>query len=372
MTKPVIAVTAASGKTGQATARALLARGFCVRALVRQRDARADALAAAGAEIAIADMADAGSMVAALKGVQRAYYCPPITPHAAGGLLAFLHAVSANRLEAVVAMTQWLASPRHPTMMTRDMWAVERFLPKLSGCATTILNPGFFADNYLRVGIGMAAQLGIYANFVGQSENAPPSNDDMGRVAAAILADPAPHDGQRYRITGPEVIGVERITAALSRGLGRPIRAVDAPDWLLNKVAAYRGEPRYGMTVFRHYLVDHRQGAFAFGGTTDVVERVTGTPAESFETTVRGYAARPEARRAAGPFVAALRNFIVAPMVRGYNHPAYERQLDLPVIAGALYGMEDAAWKADRLAQLGGLPEAAARPARAAMPVAIA
>ena len=48
----------------------------------------------------------------------------------------------------------------------------------------------------------MAAQLGLYPNFVGDSRNAPPSNDDMARVVAGVLADP---DRRRspYRITGP-------------------------------------------------------------------------------------------------------------------------------------------------------------------------
>lgn len=347
MSTVLIAVTAAAGKTGQAVVRELRAKGLSVRALVRGRDERSEALARLGAEVVDADLQDAGRMAIALKGVQRVYYCPPITPDARKTLDAVMHAVEVNRLESVVAMTQWLASPNHPTLMTRDMWDVEQRLSGLKDTAVTILNPGFFADNYLRVTVGMAAQLGLNPNFVGDSRNAPPSNDDMARVAAGVLADPTRYDRRRMRITGPSLIGIGEITAALSRVLGRKVRALNAPDWLLNKVAAYRGEPRYAMAVFRHYLVDHRQGAFAYGGPTQVVEEVTGRPAESFESTARTYLAQPDAQRNGVAFRRVLTEFMMAPLWRGYDHDAYERQLRLPKLANPLYAMEDEFWKAD-------------------------
>ena len=348
MLQPLIAVTAAAGKTGRAAVRELRARDLSVRALVRRRDPRSEALARLGAEVVETDLFDGERLADALKGVQRAYYCPPISPHVAMTLDAFMHAAQVNRLEAVTAMTQWLASPNHPTVMTRAMWSIEQLLPTLQGTAVTILNPGFFADNYLRVGMATAAQLGLYPNLLGESRNAPPSNDDMARVAAAILAEPHRHEGRRYRITGPALIDANDIVATLSKVLGRTVRRLEAPEWMLNKIAAYRGEPRYDMAVFRHYLVDHRQGAFAFGAPTEVVREVTGHPAESFETTVRTYAARPEARRGGAAFRTALAEFMLAPLWRGYDHAAYERQLGLPSVDRPLYAMEDEAWKADR------------------------
>ena len=347
MTPPMTCVTAASGKTGRAVVRELRSRGLPVRALVRVRDARSEALERLGAEVVETDLFDGDRMTSALRGAHRAYFCPPIDPHAGKTLEAFVHGAEVNRLEAVAAMTQWLASPNHPTRMTRDMWDVERRLPALKGMAVTILNPGFFADNYLRVSIGMAAQLGLYANFVGDSRNAPPSNDDMARVAAGVMAEPQRFAGRRLRITGPELIGVTEITATLSKVLGRKVRRLDAPEWLLNKVAAYRGEPRYDMSVFHHYLEDHRQGAFEYGAPTDVVREVTGQPAESFEATVRSYAARPEAQSGGAAFRGALAEFMLAPLWRGYDHGRLELSLGLSKPARPLYAMQDPDWKAD-------------------------
>lgn len=340
-----IAVTAATGKTGRALVRELRARDFPVRALVRRFDDRSAELVNLGADIVAVDMNDGNAMTFALKGVQRAYYCPPMTPDTARTLDSFIHAADINRLEAVVAMSQWLASPNHPTLLTRDMWAVEQRMLQLKDAAVTILNPGFFADNYLRMGLSMAVQLGLYPNFVGDSRNAPPSNDDMARVAAAVLADPDRHAGRRYRITGPDLIGAKDITAVLSKVFRRRIRAINAPGWLLDKVAAYRGEPRYDIAVVRHYFTDHRQGAFEYGAPTDVVPKVTGRPAESFETTVRSYLGTPEAQRSGAQFLKALTEFMLAPLWPGYDHNAYERELGLARPAHPLYAMEDDAWK---------------------------
>ncbi len=66
----------------------------------------------------------------------------------------------------------------------------------------TIVRPGFFADAYL-VLTGLAAHLGVFPWIYGDSRNAPPSNEDIARVAVAVLTDPARHAVKSYRPTGP-------------------------------------------------------------------------------------------------------------------------------------------------------------------------
>ncbi len=56
--KPKILVTAASGKTGSATAMQLLEKGYPVRALVRSADSRSERLRQHGAEIVTGDLSD--------------------------------------------------------------------------------------------------------------------------------------------------------------------------------------------------------------------------------------------------------------------------------------------------------------------------
>ncbi|NUS45513.1 MAG: NmrA family NAD(P)-binding protein, partial [Mycobacteriaceae bacterium] len=74
----LILVTGATGKQGGATARALLADGRRVRALVRDPAApAAEALAAAGAELAVGDFDAPDTLAPALKDASGIFLVPP-------------------------------------------------------------------------------------------------------------------------------------------------------------------------------------------------------------------------------------------------------------------------------------------------------
>src|SRR6185312_16368734 len=178
MLKPRILVTGATGKTGSVVATELLKAGYPVRAMVHREDDRSARLAERGAEIAVADMCDVERVADALKDVQRAYYCPPIDPYMIQGAAAFAVAAKEARLEHIVGMTQWLAGPSHPSLMTRQHWLVDRLFSAIPGVAHTIVRPGIFADAYLAT-IGSAVHLGIFPWMSGNSRNAPPSNEDI-------------------------------------------------------------------------------------------------------------------------------------------------------------------------------------------------
>src|SRR5438067_8563221 len=231
MSLPKILVTGATGKTGAVVTSELLRAGYPVRAMVRREDGRSARLKAQGVEIAIADMSDVERVAHALKDVQRAYYCPPIDPYMIQGAAAFAVAAKEARLEHIVGLTQWLVSPAHPSLMTRQHWLVDRLLSMTPGIAHTLVNPGFFAEVYLAT-IGMAANLGVFTWMFGDSRNAPPSNEDIGRVAVAALMDPARHAGKSYRPTGPELLSAEDMANAIGRAVGRRVRVVPTPAWL--------------------------------------------------------------------------------------------------------------------------------------------
>ena len=79
-TKPRVLVTSAAGRTAAPAVLDLLKKGFPVRAFVRRDDARADVLRNAGAEIFVGNLFDTRDLRKALVDVQRAYYCPPLSP----------------------------------------------------------------------------------------------------------------------------------------------------------------------------------------------------------------------------------------------------------------------------------------------------
>jgi NAD(P)H dehydrogenase (quinone) len=221
MLKPRVLVTGATGKTGTIVVAELLQAGYRVRAMVHREDERSARLRALGAELAVAEMSDVDRVFHALKDVQRAYYCPPFDPYMIQGAVAFsVAAREASQLEQIVGLTQWLSSPSHPALMTRQLWLVDRLLSMTPGIAHTIVRPGFFADAYLLL-TGFAAHLGVFPWVYGDSRNAPPSTEDIARVAVAALMDPRRHAGKSYRPTGPKLLGGADMAEAIGHAVGR-------------------------------------------------------------------------------------------------------------------------------------------------------
>ena len=329
MIKPRIIVTGATGKTGSVVVTELLKAGYPVRAMVHREDGRAARLRAEGAEIVLADMTDVERVADTLRDVQGAYYCPPLDPYMIQGAVAFAVAAKESRLEQIVGLSQWLASPSHPSLATRQSWLVDRLFSMTPGVAHTIVNPGFFADAYL-VTIGLAAHLGVFPWMYGNSRNAPPSNEDIARVAVGALMNPARHAGQSYRPTGPQLFGADDMAQAIGRAVGRSVRVVPTPAWLFMKAARMAGMSIDLMSNVRYYIDDHKRGAFELGApTTDVLD-VTGRPAEDFETIARQYAALPQNRRTFGNLVRELAQFMTAPLTPGFNFDRYDRELRRP------------------------------------------
>src|SRR5215470_17284684 len=344
MIKPRILVTGATGKTGSVVVTELIKAGYPVRAMVRRQDDRSARLAAQGAEIAVADMSDVERVADALKDVQRAYYCPPFDPYMLQGAVAFAVAAKEARLEHIVVLSQWLSSPSHPSLMTRQHWLADQLFAMTPGVGHTILDPGFFADAYLAP-IGLAAHLGIFPWLFGDSRNAPPSNEDIGRVAVAALIDPTRHAGKRYRPTGPELLGAEDMARAIGRAVGRSVKVVPTPAWLFMKGARMEGYPIDEMSGVRYYIEDHKRGAFELGApTTDVLE-VTGRPAEDFETIARRYAAKPRNRRTIGNQLREFAEFLVTPLSRGFNLDRYDRELRRPFPSMPLFAPDSKVWR---------------------------
>lgn len=361
MIKPRIIVTGATGKTGSVVASELLKAGYPVRAMVRRADERSARLKAQGAEIAVADMSDVERVADALKDVQGAYYCPPLDPYMIQCAAAFAVAAKESRLEQVVGMTQWLSSPSHPSLMTRQHWLVDRLFSTIPGVAHTIVRPGFFADAYLLT-MGLSAHLGIFPWLYGDSRNAPPSNEDIARVAAAALMDPARHAGKTYRPTGPELLGAEQMANATGQAVGRSVRVVPTPTWLFMKGARMAGIPINVLSNVRYYIDDHRRGAFEMGApTTDVLE-VTGRVPEDFETIARRYAGQARNQRTVGNWLREFAEFMISPLRAGFNFNRYDRELRRPFPSTPQFAPESEVWRREHGISNLAQPAASLRP----------
>ena len=344
MIKPRIIVTGATGKTGSVVVSELLKAGYPVRALVHKEDGRSAHLKAQGAELAVADMSDVERVAEALKDVQRAYFCPPLDPYMIQGAVAFAVAAKQARLEHIVGLTQWLSSPSHPSLMTRQHWLVDRLFSMTPGVGHTIIRPGFFADAYLLT-IGLSAHLGIFPWMYGKSRNAPPSNEDIARVAVAALMDPARHAGNTYRPTGPQLLGAKDMAEAIGRAVGRTVRVVPTPTWLFMKAARMAGISIEVLSSVRYYIEDHRRGAFEVGApTTDVLD-VTGRSPEDFETIARRYATMPGNQRTFRNWLRTVAQFWITPLSPGFNFDRYDRELRRPFPSEPQFASESKVWR---------------------------
>jgi len=355
MSKAKILVTGATGGTGAALVSELLARDLPVRAVVHRRDARSEALDRLGVETVVADLYDPDQMFDVARGVQRAYFLPVIRPYMIQSAVAFALAAREARLEHVVQMSQWTSSRAHPATMTRQTWLVDQLFAAIPGLGHTILNPGMFAHNFLRT-IDLAALLGVYPVLSGAGRAAPVSNEDIARVAAVLLAEgPSKHAGGSYRPTGPRLLDGREMAAIVEKAVGHKVRTIDLPIWMLGKVAQQQRIDPFEISSLRHYMDDMKGGAFAFeGGVTDVVEALTGVPAESFETTARRYAALPMARQTAGNRLKAVVNFALTPLFPGYNFDNWDRQMGFPPAPTPTLSIDDERWRAEHAAQMAG------------------
>lgn len=342
--QPKILVTGATGKTGAAVVRELIAKEMPVRAVVRQRDARSEAYERQGVEIVVADMFDPDQLLDALKGTHRAYYLPFFHTHMIQSAVAFAVAARQARLESIVHMGQWLSHRAHPAIMTRQTWLIDHLFADLPGIAHTTLNPGMFADNFLRM-MDFAALLGIFPILTGKGRAAPVSNEDMARVAVAALLQPERHAGMSYRPTGPALLSGRDMAAIAAKVVGHPVVPLNLPFWLFRKVARQQRINPLEISGFRFYVEEMRRGVFELdGGVTTVVEDLTGTPAESFETTARRYAAMPFARQTFGNRLKAFANFNLTPFFVGYDLDKWDRQKGLPTPPKPSLSIDDERW----------------------------
>ena len=345
--KPRILVTAATGKTGAAVTRQLLGKGFPVTALARREDRRSAALARAGATIVVGDLIEPDDLRHAMQGVQRAYFAAPWTPTQLQGAMNFAVAATDAKLEAVVAVTQWLAQPNHPSVATRQSYLTDRIFDWMPGVDTVTVNTGWFADNYMGV-LPMAAQLGIFPFRLGDAKVSPVSSEDIARVAVGALVNPARHVGRYYRPTGPELLGPDQLAATFARVFGRPVKYQELSERMFFKAvksADLTVHPHH-MAQLRHYIEDYRRGSFSVGAVNDTVREVGGAEPEDFETIVRRHAeSNPMSKPSLVNKLCAVAGFIKILLTPAPNLSGYEMAQHQPRLRAPEYGIDNAAWR---------------------------
>ena len=288
MSKPRILVTGATGKTGNFVVEQLLKREFPVRAFVHRIDERSERLEALGAEILQGDFLDLQSVRSAMRGVKRIYFCYP--PQGDRLLEAATNVAVAARdvgVEALVNMSQISAREKATSPLARHHWLSEQVLD-WANIGASHIHPTFFAEDlYLFSGPSIAEAGKLVLPF-GDGKHAPVTAEDIARVVVGILADPEPHVGQHYILTGPRDMTIAEMAEVLTTELGKPVEYVNLPiqQWRTALVEK-AGMPEFLATHLAAVAQDHQDGVFS--AETDVVEKIGGRPPQSLAEFIRAH-----------------------------------------------------------------------------------
>jgi uncharacterized protein YbjT (DUF2867 family) len=273
----MILLTGVTGKTGGATAQALLNKGLKLRAIVRNPE-KAAALAAAGIELVTGDATDPALLKTAMAGVDRALLVMPNSEHQLRLEQQFTDVAKQSGVKHLVKMSSMESVADAKSPIPKAHYASEQYIEK-SGLQWTFLKPNFFMQNFLG-SAGTIKEQGKFFLPMGDGRTVMADCRDIGAVAAAVLTGTG-HAGQRYEITGPEVLSFHDVAARFSKVLGRKIEYVYVPmdayrptlarfltnPWHLNAVCELFQEIATGKQLY----------------TTDTVQKLTGRPPRSLE-----------------------------------------------------------------------------------------
>lgn len=342
--KPKILVNTATGKIGFAVAMQLLEKNYPVRAFVHRTSPRAKLLEDAGAEIFISNMLDIRDVRESLQGIQRSFYCFPVESNLLHANMIFATAANEAKLEVVTNLTQWFSNPIHPSFYTREHWLTDQVMSWMPNVDVITVNPALFADNYFQV-LEMIAQLGMMPFPIGDSLNAPPSNEDIARVAVGTLINPKPHVGKSYRPTGPALLSPQDMVEVFSKVLNKKVKYMDVSQSMFLKAMSAQGFPAFAISQFRHYLEEHKRTALTVNAPNNVVRDIGGREPEDFETIARRYITeRPEAVQLFGNKLKAILFFVKILMTPTPDMNKYEQQQNHPSIMNPVYSSDSDAW----------------------------
>ena len=292
-----ILVTGAAGRVGgvgRKITELLLKQGHQVRAMVRTEDERAQTLRDMGAEVVVGDLLDLGSMHRAISGCETMYFGMSTsdtylaaTVNAAAvakhhGVKAFIN--MSQMTLSQMSITETTSSPQH-----KLHWLAEQAL-NWSGLPVVHVRPTVFLEGlFLILTSESVTKFNQIRLPFGEGKTSPIAAEDVARVVAALLANPQPHIGKIYHLTGPQSEDMHFYAREYSKALGRTITYQDIP------VESWRDElleSRLPVHVVNHFatMADlHRAGRY--DRMSDDVLALTGRAPLSLQEFVRKNAA---------------------------------------------------------------------------------
>ncbi len=224
-----ILVTGAAGQlgsVGRTVTGLLLDRGFSVRAMVRREDERAASLRASGAQVVVGDLLKPGDVYRVVSGCGQVYFGMSVSA-------GYLQAAVAREagVNALVNMSQMTVSEMSiqsttPSHQQRQHWLSEQALA-WSGLPVVTIRPTMFLESFLQLAAPSVRKRDRIELPFGRGKTSPVAAADVAQVVAVVLADPVPHLGQIYELTGPQSQDLDGVAREFSAALNRQVTYSD-------------------------------------------------------------------------------------------------------------------------------------------------
>ncbi|MBR0751165.1 SDR family NAD(P)-dependent oxidoreductase [Bradyrhizobium jicamae] len=281
MQSPIL-ITGAAGTIGHVACKLLAERGSKVRALVRSEDARSAKLANLGVEIVVGDLLDLHAMHRAIEGCERVYFGMAVSPSYLEATVNAAAVAKHHKVSAFVNISQMTVSQMSINSTTDSPqqklhWLAEQAL-NWSGLPVVHVRPTAFLDTFfLRLSAISIRDHGQIRLPFGNGKTSPIASEDVARVIATILEDPAPHIGKIYELTGPKSQDMNGVAEEFSRALGSPITYVNVPWEPWRKQLEDSGKlPPHALSHLATMALLKQQNRY--DRLTSDVEMITGKP----------------------------------------------------------------------------------------------
>jgi uncharacterized protein YbjT (DUF2867 family) len=223
-------------------------------------------------------------MARALAGCRRLYFGMSVSaPYLEATAIAAAVARELGDLEVFLNISQMTVSQMTLANMTDSHQQRQHFLAEQvlnwSGLPVVHIRPTVFLENPLFMALAaqsIARDDTIRLPF-GAGRTSPVAARDVAEVAAKILANPIPHIGRVYELTGPKSQSMMEVAAEYSAALGRTITYVDVPlDQWRDQELRRLNLPDH---VFEHILTMVRlHAANRYDRITHDIEALIGRP----------------------------------------------------------------------------------------------
>jgi len=288
-----ILVTGAAGRVGgvgRIVTELLLKQGKAVRAMVRNEDARSQALRDMGAEVIVGDLLDLDSVHRAIAGCNTMYFGMSVSDTYLVATVNVAAVAKHYGVKAFINMSQMTVSQMSitettPSPQQKLHWLAEQAL-NWSGLPVVHVRPTMMLEGSLLILTSDSVrELNQIRLPFGEGKTSPVAVEDVARVIAALLANPQPHIGKIYLLTGPQSENMTFFAREYSKALGRTITYQDIPVEPWRDALLARGLPAHLVNHLATMADLHRAGRY--DRMSDDVLTLTGQPPMSVQEFVR-------------------------------------------------------------------------------------